>query len=303
MGQPWVNITFTKKVLSVETRRSRVNTDADLRDLRNAVIAASRVSSFYETYIQKAKSLGRPVNIMPRDSTQILLQMINQKVYVCERLEEREPCIVASSILWDYELPVPSSGGHCGYAPERFLEFGTQVSTLPGFQLQWVLTAITLIEQLVFDPTGVMYAATYGDNEHAAENFSGTMRFAEWLTLPPTLESTRLHHLEDGGAAELARGVRWFRPTIETVVSAANLILDLHRNPNRTVKIASGKTAESYPVKGVHFSFDPDGFKLATFADILAFCRKISERNPRDLTELKAAAGNFSITDDFICLD
>jgi hypothetical protein len=231
--------------------------------------------------MEREKANGRPVNIMPHDAMQILGQMSNQKLYVCEQVEGPEPFIVASSILWDSVTPVPCEGGHRGYAAERFLEIGTQVSTIHGFGLQWVLTAVTLMEQLCLDPTGVVFAATYGDNHTAARNFEETMQFVYWKEVPATIESVRLHHLEEGGPAELARGVKWFRPTIETVIAAADLILDLDNNPNRQVKLGRAGP-EAYPIHTLRFEFE------------------IANEKPKTLEQLRVAAANRSVDPHFL---
>lgn len=289
-------IKFTKKILPFETRQSKLRVDATMKELREAVVTASRVSAFYNDYIADAKAAGRAVNIMPRDAVQILGQMKNQKLYVCEKLENPDPTIVAASILWDDELPVPTPGrGHNGYSAKRFLEIGTQVSRLPGFGFQWVLTSFTLVEQLLVDPTGIMFAATYGDSK-AAENFKGTMKFCAWRDVPPTLESLRLHHLEVEG--QLHRGVKWFRPTAATLIAAAQLIIDLYENPVRKVK--DTQRASGYPIKQIQFHVEAQ-FKVAGFDDILRYCRRLSERKPTTLAQLQEAIENPQIDEEFIC--
>ncbi|GAB5461838.1 hypothetical protein [Hoeflea alexandrii] len=120
-----IRIVFTKKNIAAEPRRSSAAIDAHLKDLRDGVLTASRVSTFYHDHIDRQKTAGNPAMIMPRDATQILGQMRAQRVYICEeRASNDDITIHAASMLWDEEYPVPFSSDPSGYAIERFLEIG-----------------------------------------------------------------------------------------------------------------------------------------------------------------------------------
>jgi hypothetical protein len=291
-------IQFTKKLLPLEPRRSQQVSDVNMVDLRNAVVTAARVSRFYYDHIHEVRGAGANVNIMPRDATQILAQMKNQQLYICEQIDIPEPKIVAASILWELEAPVVSEDGFCGYEWKEYLEIGTQVSALNGYQLQWVLAAVTLLERLSYDPTGTVFAATYGDNAQAASNFLNRMRFVRWDMLPPTLESQRLGHIALDGADQLARGVNWFRPTINTINAAAELVLDLHENPNRSARQGFGGAVQ--PVPEITFEFHQPAFQLAGFDVLLHIARRIVAAKPQTLDALKEAVENLTVSDDFI---
>lgn len=272
-------VIVTKKNISVEPRRSNSLTDAHLRDLRNGVVTASRISTFYHNHIEKARLEGRLPMIMQRDAVQILTQMRGQKVYVCEQPHDDERVIYAASMLWDEEIPVPQRNADNRYNVERFLEIGTQVSELPGYSLQWLLTAIILLEQLLYDSTGTVYAATYGDNEVAGPNFTKNMHFVPWAHVPETVMALRLHHLDSAG--ELARGVKWFRPTLRTVEGAANLIVDVHQNPSRNAK------ATGAPVPEIELRFDENEFQKVSYKELLELAHALIKNPPKSYSELK----------------
>lgn len=273
-------VLVTKKNISVEPRRSSSLTDSHLKDLRNGVITASRISSFYHIHIERARQANRLPMIMQRDAVQILTQMRGQKVYVCEHPGAEERTIHAASMLWDEEIPVPQRNADNRYTVERFLEIGTQVSELPGYNFQWLLTGLILLEQLLYDPTGTVYAATYGDNEVAGPNFTKNMHFVPWTNVPETVLALRLYHLES--ANELGRGVKWFRPTLKTILGAAELIVDVHEKPER-----SAKTAQTTPFPEIELRFDEDEFKKVSYKELLELSRALIKNPPQSYAELK----------------
>ena len=274
-------IFVTKKNISVEPRRSSSLTDAHIRDLRKGVMTASRISEFYHTHIEKARQAGQLPMIMQRDAVQILTQMRGQKVYVCEHLnDQQERTIYAASMLWDEEIPVPLRNVDNRYAVERFLEIGTQVSELPGYSFQWLLTAIILLEQLLYDPTGTVYAATYGDNEVAGPNFTKNMHFVTWTNVPETVLALRLYHLDSAG--ELHRGVKWFRPTLKTIIGAAQLIVDVHEKPERTAR------TNGVPLLAeIELRFDENEFKTISYQELIILARALIRTPPQGYSDLK----------------
>lgn len=272
-------IFVTKKNISVEPRRSSSPTDAEIKDLRKGVVTASRVSAFYTNHIAKARLANRRPMIMQRDAVQILTQMRGQKVYVCEQPSENERIIHAASMLWDEEIPVPERNADKRYKVERFLEIGTQVSELAGYGFQWLLTAIILLEQLLYDPTGTVYAATYGDNDVAGPNFIKNMMFLPWEDVPETILALRLHHLDSGG--ELSRGVKWFRPTLRTVEGAAHLIVDIDQNPNRSAK------GDGAQIPEIELRFDENEFQKVSYKELVEFAHALIANPPKTYSELK----------------
>jgi hypothetical protein len=164
-----VRLRLTKRKWPKENTRSTQLADPSTSAVVNAVIAAAQVSKFYRDHIAKARAARRTIYIMERDVIQLLGQMKNHRLYICEQVGTGEAAIHAASMIWDIVLPVPTASGE--FRCERFLEFGTQVSELPGFNLQWTLTAVGLLEELLLDPTGVTFAATYGDSDRAPLNF------------------------------------------------------------------------------------------------------------------------------------
>jgi hypothetical protein len=199
-------------------------------------------------------------------------------------------------VLWKHQVPIPSDGPDAirGYEMETFLEFGTQVCILNGFSLQWILTAIIALERLAYDPTGILVAATYGDNLRAANNFLNAMHFVEWTDVPATWDSLRLHHMREAG--DEARGLRWFRPTGQTIAAAADLLLELCERPNRkaSARLQNPEIAE------IIFNFDAISFQRIAFDDLKEMARKLSSVRPVSLAALRSVLDNETVSENFI---
>jgi hypothetical protein len=106
------------------------------------------------------------------------------------------------------------------------------------------------------------------------------MRFIEWTDVPITLQALRMYDLELD--RELDRGVRWFRPTLQTIVDAATRIVELCDNPVREAKIGR-QGPDAYPIKRVHLEFDAPQFEREGrpfFDAFLALARGIATSRP-----------------------
>lgn len=267
-------IRLSKKILASAWRKSPAKAGWDSIELQKSIVMAQRVSEFYNSYVERETASGSRPMIMRRDVMQILGQMHNQKLYVCEQIKEGEPVLHAASMLWDDAYALPAANG---YEVERCLEIGTQLSVLPGFNFQWTMTAITLLESFLFDPTGIVFAATYNNNDGSRENFLNTMKFVEWHDVPETIKALRMHHLEEEGDG---RGVWWFRPTIATIVAAAERIADLSDTPRRPASPrGSGE---------IDFTFNGAEFEVVKFEVILDVAREIASARPKTRSELAA---------------
>ena len=289
MGEREARVRFTKKNLTSVPLRSGSLEDTEIASLHDAFLTASRLTIYYENYIHKERQSGNKPMIMPRDATQILYEMRNQRVYICEEEHSGGTVVHAASMLWDEEIPVPSQTSPLGFDVGRFLEIGTQMSLLPGFNLQWTLTAVTLLEQFLLDPTGVPYTAIYGDNHPSEHNFLKNMHFSPWHSVPPTVERLRLHFLEEGGQEEIERGVKWFRPTLKALNESAVRIVDLIDNPKRKAKLTNEHTAGS-STREMHFTFDESQFQAIPLADIVLAARDIAKAQPDTFGRLRMFA-------------
>ncbi|MFY0690775.1 MAG: hypothetical protein JXR14_02500 [Paracoccaceae bacterium] len=305
---------ITKRNMAFDRRRSVAAVDDEdpnhkesyqdkqvLADWRQAM----RLATFYENHVTKVRQSGRQSMIMPRDTLQILTRMRSKRVYVCEEDLGDETKIWAASLLWEEDLPLPDSTEKLGYRVERFWEIGTQVSDYSGLSLQWALTAFTIFEMFIIDASGVLYAATYGDNKQAPAAFLDKMKFQHWRDLPRPVEALRYHHLETGEEDETSRGVLWFRPTLQTVIEAAKLIQEINSFGYRTT---SERSAE--PGKKVGIEFAPQQsvtdkresvIQRQTLDAIAELAAKIVSTPPATLSELRAL-GTGTISDEFLQL-
>jgi hypothetical protein len=266
---------------------------------------AMRLSAFYENHVNKVRQRREKSMIMPRDTVQILTRMRSKRVYVCEEVTKDERVIHASSLLWEEDIPLPDVNAPYGFRIERFWEIGTQVSELGGFSLQWVLTAYTIFEMLMTDASGVLYAATYGDNKQAPSSFLDRMKFVKWDNLPKPLEAIRYHHLESGEEDETSRGVLWFRPTLMTVLEAAKLIDDISTNGYLVASPRSAKPGERIQIKFApqdNLSNDSESeIQRRTLESIKDLARRIVEERPSTISKLRAL-GTGTVSDDFFQL-
>jgi len=273
---------LTRQVFETEGRVSKSDADMLPTDVRDAVLNAMRVATFYENYPTEM--------IMPRDVTQILRQMDSQVVFTFELELTGGKEIVAACIVWDKEWPVID--GPDAIRISKFLETGTQQCILNGFNLQWTLNSLTLLRSLLHDATGCYFAATYGDNDPSIGNFLGPMKFLEWDAVPGTLRQWRMHHLEEHN--ETHRGVRWFRPNIATVVAAAERVVEM--STTRVQKRKESKETRKYPdVLEVEFCYDE-----SMLDPILESARKISRTRPATVQELLKIIELPSIDPDFL---
>lgn len=266
---------------------------------------AARLSAFYENHVKKVRQRGDKSMIMPRDTLQILTRMRSKRVYVCEEEIDGEKKIHAASLLWEEDVPLPDPSQAFGFKVERFWEIGTQVSELGGYSLQWLLTAFTMFEMLMTDSSGVLYAATYGDNKQAPSAFLGKMKFEEWQGLPKPLEAIRYHHLETADEDETSRGVLWFRPTLNTVREAAKLIHGLNSKGYMNASARSENPGarldiEFIPQESLSNKWESE-IQRTTFNSIMDLARQIVDSNPMTLRELKAL-GTGTVSEDFFQL-
>jgi hypothetical protein len=194
------------------------------KSVQEAVERALRIEAFYRENHDKADGM-----ILPKTMPEILHQMGKGTVFTCEIRSGYDRKIVAASILWEKKMLTIEPGG--SLAMGDYYEAGTQLSIMPGYNFQWILNAFTLLTALSLDPEPTFFTATFGDNDRSISNFRGPMRFADWSPLPETWKRERDSALES--IDQLHRGVRWFRPTLQTVVAAAELVVDLTENPVR----------------------------------------------------------------------
>lgn len=222
--------------------------------------------------------------------------------------------IFAASMLWEQEIPVASPSSRPDaerYDIENVLEIGTQLSVLPGFNIQWIMTSLIILERMVYDPDGVVFAATYGDSVASAHNMTSNMHFVEWVDVPPALKCLRLHHLKADG--DERRGIKWFRPTLATINAAAELIVDLSENPRRTRVSrrgsgngsSSGFFFDASNIEAIEINLDAAAFQLprADYNSLLLYARRIATGKPTSLDELKKVVENYTISSSFIKCD
>src|SRR5262245_22708952 len=100
-----ITLRLTKRNLPKEDRKSKQLTDTSTNAMLGAVIEAAKVSRFYRNHIDRCKASGDKIFIMERDAIQILGQMKNQRLYICDQLDGGTRTIHAASMLWDYVLP------------------------------------------------------------------------------------------------------------------------------------------------------------------------------------------------------
>lgn len=266
---------------------------------------ATRLSAFYENHVKQVRQRGEKSMIMPRDTLQILTRMRSKRVYVCEEEVVGEKKIHAASLLWEEDVPLPDPSQVLGFKVERFWEIGTQVSELGGYSLQWLLTAFTIFEMLMTDPSGVLYAATYGDNKQAPNAFLGKMKFEKWKDLPKPLEAIRFHHLETAEEDETSRGVLWFRPTLNTVREAARLIHDLNLKGYMNASARSDNPGERLDIEFILQESlgkkSESEIQRTTLDSIIELARKIVATPPMTLRELEAL-GTGTVSEDFFQL-
>jgi hypothetical protein len=278
-----VKLLLSQQIFDTEVRLSQQAAERLPKGVVNAVLKATEIYSFYKNH---------PTDmIMQRDVTQILRQMGSKNVLICE-LGAKDKRIVASSILWDDdEFPIVMPNGDIEV--KRLLETGTQQCIMPGYNLQWTLNAFSLLNALSTDATGTYFAATYGNNNHSIANFLNNMKFAEWDVVPSTVECVRMHHLAKEKQTD--RGVRWFRPNLETVVRAAQRIVDFIDHPIQPRKELR-RSLESNEVDVVAIEFEYD----RRLERAVHYARKILAEPPRTLADLSSAIENDRIDADFL---
>jgi hypothetical protein len=194
------------------------------KSVQEAVERALRIEAFYRENNDKADGM-----ILPKTMPEILYQMGKGTVFTCEIRSGYDRKIVAASILWEKKMLTIGSGGTL--AMGDYYEAGTQLSIMPGYNFQWILNAYTLLTALSLDPGPTFFTATFGDNDASKSNFRQRMHFADWSPLPETWKCERDSALES--INQLNRGVSWFRPTLQTLAAAAELVVDLTKNPVR----------------------------------------------------------------------
>jgi hypothetical protein len=278
-----VKISLLRTIFDVEPRKSAQAVDYLPNTVRDAVLAAMRIQLFYEN--------NKTDMIMARDVAQILRQMQTQKVCTCEMHHAGESQIVASSILWEYELPIVKPDGRLEVV--NFFEAGTQRSVLNGYNFQWTLNSYTLLYAILSDPTGVYFAATYGDNQESIGNFLNRMKFKEWTDIPSSLLCVRIHHLEMD--KQTHRGVRWFRPDVETVVCAAERVIEMTDSPVQTQKKRHLESPTELVIPEIEFHCEKQ-FENA----VIFYARQILEQRPQTLAELRRTLQNDDISDSFL---
>jgi hypothetical protein len=208
------------------------------RFVREAVERALRIEAFYRENNHKADDM-----ILPKTMPEILHQMGKGTVFTCEIRAGFDRHIIAASILWEKKMLTIDP--HGDLAMGDYYEAGTQQSIVPGYNFQWILNAFTLLAALSRDPGPTFFTATFGDNEASKKNFRDRMHFADWSPLPETWKCERESALKS--IRQSARGVCWFRPTLRTLVAAAQLVVDLTQNPIKQRSRSRSETASAMP--------------------------------------------------------
>ena len=200
------------------------STKAIPKSVQDAVERALRMEAFYRENSDKTAGM-----ILPKTMPEILHQMGKSAVFTCEIHSGFDRRIVAASILWEKKMLTIEPDG--ALVMGDYYEAGTQFSILGGYNFQWILNAFTLLTALCLDPGPTFFTATFADNKPSMKNFRERMHFADWSPLPATWKCERESALRSINQAE--RGLCWFRPTLRSLVAAAELVVDLTTNPVR----------------------------------------------------------------------
>lgn len=187
----------------------------------SAMATALAVARFYKK--------NRDEDVMEKDTLTVLAQMAKRNVYTAE-LEEVSPStgihkneIIATSMVSDFYFPININGN---LKTQVFLEAGGMRCLLNGFNIQKIMNAIRLIDNLSNEPNCFYFCATYGDAKDSPRNLN-KMGFSESENIYEELKEYRKYQI----GSEINRGIRFFRPNLLLIKSFCKIITQLKNAP------------------------------------------------------------------------
>jgi len=258
------------------------------RQLLEAAETACRFATFYTE--------NKSDMLIERDEITIMSRMAHRDVFAIEvrdiltdaPINDGQSTNIAA-LAMRYELILPVRDPETGIVSIReFCEFGSMASRQEGFQHQKTCNAVRLLDAILYGERSMPLAATYFNNGRSSSNLVKKFFFREMDVICQELSVLRQHQLEQHNSGN--RGARWFRPTMQSVLTLSDWINELRAAP---IRLRSGRQdyADFSEYPAIQFKFG-SGF----LPEFFAMTEMISAIRPQTVRHLVTSCITILIT-------